>query len=173
MITNPFSCIQSSYNDICQIPVESNDYPFDIEETNFDLINPVCYYTNERVPYYDKLFSFLSLPKNWDGYGGIPPLKDCHYNAMKFIEHLHIYDLLRLNLDMITPTPHGTIEVEWCKDDFYLSVEIGSHLLGYISQLPDGTSRSSEGIILNNNEIPYEIEQALKILHEELTNDNT
>jgi hypothetical protein len=70
--------------------------------------------------------SFKSLPDGWDGYDGVAPSETVVDNTLRLMPLLPSVWALRLKQEDITPTPYGTITLEWqpgCEQ--YFGIEIG------------------------------------------------
>ena len=98
----------------------------------------------------EKLSEFVDLGENWDGYGGIPLLKEVSNVASQFITSLN-----SVYIDQITdifPNPNGTVSIEWeNKKQEKISLEIGqrnySYFINYNNKEPKFVN--GENIILD------------------------
>lgn len=112
----------------------------------------------------NRLRSFANLGFNWDGYHGVPPTRSV-VNAIQFYRFLPRILQERILTDHISPTPYGTITLEWANGDFFISIEIGENKIGFFSELPDGTSPKLESKEFNENHIPNELVDAFEVLY--------
>lgn len=105
----------------------------------------------------DKISLFLNnLPRvlNDDGGFGSPPSPAVIQNSINFVRSLPTYYQRILKPeDCITATGHGTVTIDWYYKKHFISVEIGNTLIGWFSDLPDGTNNSSSGIPISDS--PY------------------
>ena len=81
------------------------------------------------------LQSLEALPDNWDGRGAVPPSAQAVGHAAAFLNGLPSEWSLRLHADDLTPTPYGTITLEWAAGADYVSVEIGDDQWAYTAEL--------------------------------------
>jgi hypothetical protein len=71
-------------------------------------------------------------------------------NAKDFVKSLPAYYQKILDPeDCITATGHGTITFDWYYKKNFVSAEVGTTLIGWFTDLPDGTNPSSDGIALD------------------------
>ena len=82
--------------------------------------------------------SFGQLPEGWDGYDAIAPSSQVISNAINVIASISSAWAMRLVKEDITPTPYGTITLEWqpgCAE--YFGVEIGEESWAIFGQVED------------------------------------
>ena len=77
-----------------------------------------------------RIFKIGKLKNNWDGYGAIPPNKKTINQANTFLSGLNLIVLQYLNEQDITPTPYGTIVMDFYRGSNRLSVEFGESKIG-------------------------------------------
>ncbi|MCS6796224.1 MAG: hypothetical protein RMJ97_03655 [Raineya sp.] len=65
------------------------------------------------------------LPENWDAYQASAVEKDVLKNTQELLLKLPLRFKKYLNITDITPTPNGTILLEWNKDNNFLLVDVG------------------------------------------------
>lgn len=101
----------------------------------------------------DKISIFLSnLPKvlNDDGRFAEKPSDLVIQNTINFIKSLPGYYQKILDPeDCITATGYGTVTIDWYYRKNFISVEVGTTLIGWFSDLPDGSNSSSDGVAIN------------------------
>ncbi len=79
--------------------------------------------------------SFGELEENWDGYGGIPVIKDIIDITLKLIEDIGNH---KDKIDDIFPNSHGTITIEWITNsNEKLVLEIGVNNYSYFLAFDD------------------------------------
>ncbi|MCB0629215.1 MAG: hypothetical protein R2824_04820 [Saprospiraceae bacterium] len=123
------------------------DYEVNIEERLGDLI--------------EKL---KSLDDNWDGRGAVALSPYVVANTVHFIEQIPKRYKDLLEDDSLTPTPYGTIVIDWYssnnEDNF--SVEIGDEEVGFFLKKNDEYIALSEGLKLDEYAIPNQVLEAFK-----------
>jgi hypothetical protein len=78
-----------------------------------------------------RIESIRCLSDNWDGYGAIIPKYKVFQNTYQFLNLLSNDISLSLQPDHISPTPYGTLQLDWRKGSSLLSVEIGVSKIGF------------------------------------------
>lgn len=78
---------------------------------------------------------FLVLPDNWDGYGAVAPSPAAGGNVIDLLNRLPGEWVLRLPPDGLTPSPYGTIVLEWAREQDYLSVEVGDTAWSFTAEM--------------------------------------
>lgn len=109
------------------------------------------------------LHSFEQLGDNWDGYGAVPPSTQALRNAMELLNGLAGEWVLRLHPDDLTPTPYGTITLEWATATDYVSVEVGDAQWACTAELA-GELQSSPNAEYPNASLRQRVEQVLQAL---------
>jgi hypothetical protein len=107
----------------------------------------------------DRLQAINNLPLNWDGQDAVQIKREVIKNTVLFLEIIGEKRINYLDLDNIMPTPYGTIELDWQKPDYLISVEIGINKIGFFSKLPDKSNPSSNGFVFNGSKITNELTQ--------------
>lgn len=95
---------------------------------------------------------FSKLRDGWDGYGGAAPSADAIHNVMDLVNALPSEWTFHLPIDGLTPTPYGTITLEWASGNDYLSVEVGDEEWSFTSEI-EGYSQVSGTEIYPNVEL--------------------
>lgn len=113
----------------------------------------------------NKLKSFANLIYNWDGYNAIPTNGKVVVNTMQFFKSIPKILQEKILIDHITPTPYGTITLEWTNNESFVSIEIGENKIGFFSELPNGTAPQLESKNFNPNLIPDELVAAFEELY--------
>lgn len=72
--------------------------------------------------------TFTELQDNWDGLGAIPLTTESKDNAYL------ILDAIGIEPEDCYPNPHGTLSLEYTKNNTFLSVEIGSKAFSYYTR---------------------------------------
>lgn len=116
----------------------------------------------------NKINSLANLLQNWDGFGADAIDRRAILNSNKFIQKLPSFISSKLNKENITPTPYGTVVLDWKVGDELISVEIGETKIGFFSEINELQNPSIEGVPYNENEIPIELVQAFKKLFKEI-----
>ncbi|MFN0034731.1 MAG: hypothetical protein ACKVUS_06685 [Saprospiraceae bacterium] len=101
------------------------------------------------------------LQNNWDGYGAITPTHKVFQNTYLFLNLLPIDISLTLLPDNISPTPYGTLQLDWQKNNALLSVEIGTSKIAFFSEFPDQSNPRSDGYLFNGTKIALDLVQAI------------
>ncbi|MCI1187892.1 hypothetical protein MON38_10710 [Hymenobacter sp. DH14] len=78
---------------------------------------------------------FSALAENWDGYGAVAPSAAAVGNVIDLINRLPYAWTSSLSIDGLTPTPYGTVTLEWTRGDDYLSVEVGDEDWSFIAEV--------------------------------------
>ncbi|CAD5270657.1 MULTISPECIES: hypothetical protein [unclassified Imperialibacter] len=104
-----------------------------------------------------RIISFLSFSDNWDGYGAIKPLHKTIYNSILFATLLPDSLLENLDIDEISPTPYGTIVIDFKGNGSLISVEIGEDEVGFFSEIFGKEGPKSTGEKINPHEISQDI----------------
>ncbi len=113
-----------------------------------------------------KVSEFESLPANWDGHDAMPISGKVVFNANMFLKKLPGYYSDKLNIEDITPTPYGTIVMDWYNDaEELISIEIGKTKVGYFTEFHDSNNPFSEGIEFKSTSIPEELISLLRRLY--------
>ncbi len=97
--------------------------------------------------------SFAELNDNWDGYNAIPIFEEIINITKSFI--VCINDSFIDNVSDIYPNPHGTITIEWEKNENEkLSLEIGINNYSYFVQYPNKPAKLQKGLsIIDDSKI--------------------
>ena len=109
------------------------------------------------------LQSFEALGNNWDGHGAVPPSAQAVGHAMTLLNELPGEWVLRLHTDDLTPTPYGTLTLEWATGPEYVSLEIGDDQWAYTAEV-GGELHRSPNIAYADAAVQYTVSQALQAL---------
>jgi hypothetical protein len=115
----------------------------------------------------EKIKSFHSLNRNWDGYDATNPDIVVINNSIAFINSLPETVVSDINKDNLIPTPYGTVVIDFSKDKELVSVEIGEKKIGFFSEFEDGSDMKMEGVLFNQDKLPFELLGAIKKLYKE------
>jgi hypothetical protein len=108
--------------------------------------SPLKKYTTDFL--FSHLAELLSLEGNWSGPGSVGPSEEAVVRAAFFLQVLAPEkSQLYLKKDDISPTPYGTIVVDWrnFKKNILLSIEIGDSEIGYYLKENGKLVQFSEG----------------------------
>lgn len=139
------------------IEVETPNQQYEIEPSTFT--TPI-----EYNPYIQRLEYIRSLPDNWDGFKAAKIDIDAYMNSLSFIDCIDTNILSLLSEEDITPTPYGTITMDFRKGENVVSVEIGNKDIGFFTDFQYLEDLELESKKFNKNHLPEELEKALKIL---------
>jgi|GEM_PF-5942114 len=121
--------------------------------------NPINVEISKRIN------EIASLNYNWDGYNAVTPEPIVFLNVYNFLKSLPTYVIGNLNKDEITPTPYGTIVLDWNKNDELVSVEIGETECGFFSEFNDNTNMELDAIPFTKDQIPFQLATAFEKLY--------
>lgn len=107
---------------------------------------------------------FSALTDDWDGYGAVPPSAAAMGNVIDLLNGLPGEWSMRLHKDDLTPSPYGTITLEWATDGDYVSVEVGDTAWAFTAEI-DGTLRSNPNETYPNEMLHQRVEEALAMLY--------
>jgi hypothetical protein len=103
------------------------------------------------------------LGDNWDGYGAIRPNKKTINQANAFLSGLHLSILQYLNEEDISPTPYGTIVMDFYRGNNRLSIEFGESKIGFFSEFVNNQNVESEGVKFDRTKLPNELQKAIDL----------
>jgi hypothetical protein len=83
----------------------------------------------------NRLNDFAKLPDNWAGEGSTAVSAIVISNARAFLHSIGDDYTLKLDEEGLTPTPHGTINLDWATENGSLSVEIGRTRMAFVAEL--------------------------------------
>jgi hypothetical protein len=89
------------------------------------IVNCPVSYSEKYAEALEQLNAFSRLDDNWDGYGGAR-ISDQAIAHARSLLCTQIYTYARLGVPEITPTPNGTLVVEWQGSNGEAAVEIGN-----------------------------------------------
>ncbi len=161
---NPITSIIIAAGSLSAIPFHSsNEF-----NTSLSIKEKINYYTPIASDLSGDLIKKISelskLNENWDGYGAIAINQSVIVNSNKFIRKMPNAIKSQLRKENITPTPYGTIVLDWRTKNLLVSVEIGSSKIGFFSEAENGENKSIDGIIFNENSLPKELLEAFRDL---------
>lgn len=89
-----------------------------------------------------------SLPSHNDDEGFISELPSdvVISNGDKFLSSIPGYYKKILDINNVSYTSHGTIVIDWYFRKNFVSVEVGTTMIGFFTEMPDGINPSSQGI---------------------------
>lgn len=132
-------------------------------EKKFTYFAPIK--TNPLLDIQNKIFSFKTLPDNWDGMGAIAPNASTINNSISFLYSLPESTYESLNQDNIVATPYGTIVLDIERNSNLVSVEVGETKVGFFTDFVDGCNPPPlESATLTPNRLPLELYSALNKL---------
>ncbi len=151
--------------------VNNNSLEYKKFDTNFSdlrfignsFTNPVEF--DHTYSLKERINVFKNFKENWDGYNGVQPSSKVIYNSIKFIDCLSSPMLSKLNENYITPTPYGTIVIDFKESNNVVSVEIGETKIGFFTELEDYDNTIIENKNFNENIFPKELIKAFKQLY--------
>lgn len=111
-----------------------------------------------------RLAEIASLRDNWDGYSAVALDKTAIENVRKVFKMLPDYAKTALHFEDIVPSPYGTINLEWSKNNYFVSLEIGNKEIAFFSELPDNTKPFGDNIPFDSAKLPTEFLAALTTL---------
>ena len=83
-----------------------------------------------------RLKEIEALQNDWCEPGSIPPLPQTIKEVKDFLRTLSEEDLANLDEDCITPTPYGSITIEFSKNLYFINIEFGKTNAGFFAILP-------------------------------------
>ena len=107
---------------------------------------------------------FAALGDDWDGYGAVPPSAEAIGNVMDLLNALPGEWAMQLHQDDLTPSPYGTITLEWAREQDYVSVEVGDTSWAFTAEI-GGELRSNPNETYPNELLRQRVEEALAILY--------
>lgn len=111
----------------------------------------------------EKLKSIKTLKKDWAWEASIPPSPAVINNVYHIFELLGKKRVTKLSPLDITPSPYGTINLEWeWINESFVSLEIGKEDLGFYGDLPDGTQFWYDNLPFDENHLPQELVAVLE-----------
>lgn len=134
-------------------------FTFGTIESTDQYTDPVEYDT-----YKQKIEEIRCLPDNWDGYNASKIGVGTYNNTSLFIEKMDIDMLDMLSENDITPTPYGTITLNFRNKGNLVSVEIGENNIGFFTEFKgtEDIEIDSERFIADY--LPEKLKKAFKIL---------
>lgn len=146
------------------VPIE-NGYTSSIQKQETEYTTK---YTTpiEYNAYKQRIEELRCLPENWDGYNASKIDIETYINSLSFIDCIDTSILNLLSETDITPTPYGTITMNFRKNENVVSVEIGEKSIGFFTEFEylKNLEIESENFIANH--LPKELETALKLLED-------
>lgn len=144
----------NSGNTISNTPDLSTSTPATDRGSNWadDLLRSILEETSARLIFRlrQQLSGYLSLPKDWDGYGGIPTTKVAAKLAEQILSHTtSVASRFRVETTL-GPLADGGLDIEWNSIDGHgLLVEVppGADYLNYVvsRKMTDGTFKYENG----------------------------
>ena len=84
---------------------------------------------------YKRIAEINELRDNWDGYGAATISPRIIDTILQFLQVLPAKYAMKLDEDSLTPTPYGTLVVNWEVDRDIISLEIGEESAAYFSEI--------------------------------------
>ena len=69
----------------------------------------------------DRLSELHSLPKGWDGYGGVPTTDSCLEFTKSILKRIYVQDL---RAPYLFPGSDGSIQIEWHMEGLELEIHV-------------------------------------------------
>jgi hypothetical protein len=105
----------------------------------------------------DEVEKMQSLLDGWDGYGGVAPSSSATENVINILTRLPVSWAMRLKQVDMTPTPYGTITLEWQPGRTeYIGIEVGDATWALFGQVG--------GRILNGPVEFYSVDSSIQAL---------
>lgn len=120
----------------------------------------------EYNAYRQRIEELRCLPDNWDGYNASKIDIETYINSLAFIDCIDTNILNLLSETDITPTPYGTITMNFRKDENVVSVEIGKKNIGFFTDFENLEDLEIESENFVANHLPKGLEKALNILED-------
>ena len=122
-----------------------------------DGLSPAAYHRGLLCKHVEEL---AELADDWDGYGGTGPSVQTVGNVHRLLTELSPDAVQRLHQESLTPTPYGTITLEWeAAPDRFLRVEMGDTEWAYFYEYDDEHGDSG-------GNVPYPDAGVLGAIHE-------
>lgn len=134
------------------------------QEEIYTYLLPVDFEVNTLENLESFILRLADLKKNWDGRGALSITPKVISNTFQFIKRIPTYYTNFLTEDSFTPTPYGTLVIDWYSEDEQsnLSIEIGETEIGFFVKKNDEYLLLSEGLKFNEYDIPNQIVEAFK-----------
>lgn len=146
------------------VPIEDG-YVSTIRQQEFEYA--VKYTTPvEYNAYKQKIEELRCLPDNWDGYNASKIDIETYINSLSFIDCIDTNILDLLSETDITPTPYGTITMNFRKGENVVSVEIGEKSIGFFTDFENLEDLEIESENFVAKHLPKDLEKALKLLED-------
>src|ERR1035437_4179434 len=111
-----------------------------------------------------RLARIFSLENNWNGENGSTIALLVYINTNEFLSKIDSKILDYLKDDEISPTPYGTITLDFVKNNELVSIEIGENQIGFFTDFNLRKNQSSDGLDYPRKNIPESLKQALLYL---------
>ncbi len=127
------------------------------------IIGPNSCMTDRIVSVKNRISEISILNDDWDFQGASAIDQKVIKNCYKFIDALNIKGFgFLLNKEDIFPTPYGTIVVDLKVPIGLISIEIGSHQIGYFTEYEGGKENEyNDGIETDFRSLPSELSDIL------------
>lgn len=110
-----------------------------------------------------RITAISTLRDNWDGYGAIRPNNETIHQATVFLARLNLATLQYLSADDISPTPYGTIVMDFYRSRNRLSIEVGESKIGFFSDFVNNQYVESNGVNYDKTKLPDELQTAIDL----------
>ena len=110
----------------------------------------------------NKVAMLIQLPNNWDGYGAIPPNELINKQVKDFLPQFPERLLQCTTTDDMYATPHGTVVLEFQKEENELTIEFGEREYGFFTDLKHGKNlKIKRTMYKQNSPIANELAEAI------------
>lgn len=112
----------------------------------------------------NKIQEIATLQANWDGYQASAIQEEVISNAKKIIYQLPMRFIQLLHSSDITPTPNGTILIEWTNNESFLLIDVGKQGISIAGKAKKELTIQKTA---NLQEAPDVIKQSLEAIYNE------
>jgi hypothetical protein len=110
----------------------------------------------------NKVAMLIQLKNNWDGYGAIPPNELTNKQVKNFLPQFPERLLQYTTTDDMYATPHGTVVLEFQKEENELIIEFGEYEYGFFTDLKHGKNvKIKRTMYKQNSPIANELAEAI------------
>jgi hypothetical protein len=112
----------------------------------------ITFDTQNQFPFSSRINDLKKLEGNWDNYGGYSPNGEIVNKVEDFLKVLPKKYAALLDDDDIFPNPHGTVTIEWRKNNSVVSIEFGLSTSSFYSIVNNQTDSEEhlESILSSN-----------------------
>ncbi len=120
--------------------------------------------TSQIATIKNKISEVAELKDNWDGYGAVKIPKETIKNAFKFIDAFSKEGYTVEFETEVTPTPYGSIVLDFSTINGLVSLEIGKTKIGFFTEFEYQDDFSLDATETDFRTIPEELLRAFEIL---------